>query len=270
VEQRIAGEDLPGRLKDAVATRTGPIRGARTMTAGQNSPLAAVVHTADGRIFVKGLPSGHRKVMTQDREAAVAPLVTVISPALLWHFDEAGWNVLGYQYAPGRHADYSPGSADLGQLVELMTALGSIEVPADPGPFKRAEDRWKSYVDDPGDAAIFAGPTLAHTDWAPDNVLIAPGRAWLIDWAWPTLGAAWIDPACWLLRLMAAGGHTPAAAERHAARLPAFAGADPAHVSLFARASARLWQDIAQASGTVWTRSMAQAAQDWTAHRLAR
>jgi hypothetical protein len=29
-------------------------------------------------------------------------------PALLWHFDDAGWNVLGYQYALGRHADYSP------------------------------------------------------------------------------------------------------------------------------------------------------------------
>jgi hypothetical protein len=240
------------------------------MAAGQNSPLAAVIDTANGRVFVKGLPSAHRKVMTQDREAAVAPLVTAVSPALLWHFDEAGWNVLGYQYAPGRHADYSPGSSDLVQLVQLMTTLGSIEVPADPGPFKRAEDRWKSYVDDPGDAVVFAGTALTYTDWAPDNVLIAPDRAWLIDWAWPTLGAAWLDPACWLLRLMAAGGHTPDQAERQAACLSAFAGADPAHVSLFARASARLWDDIAQESGTAWTRSMAQAAQDWIAYRLRR
>jgi hypothetical protein len=29
-----------------------------------------------------------------------------ISPALLWHFDEAGRNVLGYEFADGRHADY--------------------------------------------------------------------------------------------------------------------------------------------------------------------
>ena len=43
--------------------------------------------------------------VTQAREAAVAPLVRDISPALIWHFDDAGWNVLGYQYAPGRHAD---------------------------------------------------------------------------------------------------------------------------------------------------------------------
>jgi hypothetical protein len=38
-------------------------------------------------------------------------------------------------------------------------------------------------------------------------VPISEHRAWLIDWAWPTLGAAWTDPACWVLRaLMASGG----------------------------------------------------------------
>jgi hypothetical protein len=100
VEQRIPWEDLPTALKQAIEARTGTITAARTMTAGQNSPLAAVVDTATGGVFVKGLPSEHRKVITQDREAAVAALVIAISPALLWHFDEAGWDVLGYQYAP--------------------------------------------------------------------------------------------------------------------------------------------------------------------------
>lgn len=160
----------------------------------------------------------------------MAPLVTAISPALLWHFDEAGWNVLGYQYAPGRHADYRPGSPDLNRVVHLMETLSRIEAPADPDPLKRAEDRWKSYVEDPGDELAFAGTALTHTDWAPDNILIAPDRPWLIDWAWPTLGAAWTDPACWLLRLMAAGGHTPAQAEHQAARLTAFAAANPVHI----------------------------------------
>jgi hypothetical protein len=72
----------------------------------------------------------------------VAPLVQAISPALLWHFDEAGWNVLGYEYAEGRHADYAPGSPDLDRLVQFMDALSQIKVPGDPGPFQRAEDRW--------------------------------------------------------------------------------------------------------------------------------
>jgi hypothetical protein len=267
VEQRIPWEDLPAALKQAIEARTGAIAAGRTMTAGQNSPLAAVVDTAAGRVFVKGLPSEHRRVITQDREAAVAPLVTAISPALLWRFDEAGWNVLGYQYAPGRHANYRPGSPDLDQVVQLIQALSRIAPPADPGPLKRAEDRWKSYVDDPGDELAFAGTALTHTDWAPDNILIAPERPWLIDWAWPTLGAAWIDPACWLLRLMAAGGHTAAQAERQAARLTAFAAADPAHLDRFARASVRMWAEIAHGGGSGWTAKMAQAARAWAAHR---
>jgi hypothetical protein len=208
VEQRIAWGDLPGPLKRAIEDRTGPITGARIATEGQNSPLAAVIDARDGTVFAKGMPSGHRRVITQAREAAVAPLVGAISPALLWHFDEAGWNVLGYQYAPGRHADYSPGSPDLDRLVRLMDRLGAIKVPGDAGLFKRAEDRWRPYLDDQETAAVFAGPVLTHSDWSPDNVLVSEHRAWLIDWAWPTLGAGWTDPACWVLRLMASG-HAP-------------------------------------------------------------
>ena len=173
-------------------TGTGPITAVRIATAGQNSPLAAFIDTNDGRVFAKGRPSDHRRVVTQTREAAIAPFVSDISPALLWHFDEAGWNVLGYQYAPGRHADYTPGSPDLDRLVQLMSALSKIKVPDGHRPFKRADDRWKPYLDDPESAAVFAGPVLTHSDWTPDNVLISAHRAWLIDWAWPTLGAGWI------------------------------------------------------------------------------
>ena len=269
MEQRIAWHDLPGPLKQAIEARTGPITGVRIATAGQNSPLAAIIDTRDGKVFVKGLPSDHRRAITQAREAAVAPLVGAISPALLWRVDEAGWNVLGYEYADGRHADYTPGSADLDRLVELMNVLAAIKVPADPGPLKRAEDRWKPYLDDPETASVFAGPVLTHSDWTPDNVLVSAYRAWLIDWAWPTLGAGWTDPACWVLRLMASGGHTAHEAERQASRLPAFAAADPAHIDLFAAANVRLWTEIAQSSTSAWTTKMAQAARSWWAYRQA-
>jgi hypothetical protein len=269
VEERIAWDALPGPLKQAIEARTGPITDVRIASAGQNSPLAAIIDARDGKVFAKGLPSGHRRVITQDREAAVAPLVPDISPALLWHFDEAGWNVLGYKYAPGRHADYSPGSPDLDLLVQLMEALSAIKVPDNPGLFKRAEDRWKPYLDDPKTAAVFAGPILTHSDWTPDNVLVSERRAWLIDWAWPTLGAAWTDPACWVLRLMASGGHTAHEAEQQASRLPAFQAADPAHIDLFAAANVRLWDEIAQLGSSDWTTKMAQAAKSWTAYRLA-
>ena len=108
------------------------------------------------------MPSNHRRVITQARQAAVAPLVRELSPELMWHFDEAGWNVLGYEHVDGRHADYAPGSPDLDRLVHLMDALRAIKVPDDPGPFKRAEDRWTPYLDDPASASVFAGPVLTH------------------------------------------------------------------------------------------------------------
>ena len=270
MEQRIAWDDLPQSLKQAIEARTGRIADVRVATAGQNSPLAAVIDTGDGKVFVKGMPSDHRRVITQAREAAVASLVIEISPALLWNFDEAGWNVLGYEYVDGRHADYTPGSPDLDRLVHLMDALSAIKVSDDPGPFKRAEDRWKLYVDDPESASAFAGPVLTHSDWTPDNVLVSPHRAWLIDWAWPTLGAPWTDPACWVLRLMASGGHTAPEAEWQASRLPAFQAADPAHIDLFAAANVRLWDEIAHSSASAWTKDMARAAHAWFAYRQSR
>jgi hypothetical protein len=270
VKQRIAWDDLPEPLKQAIEARTGRIADVRVATAGQNSPLAAIIDASDGKVFVKGMPSGHRRVITQARETAVAPLVKEISPALLWYFDEAGWNILGYEYVDGRHADYSPRSPDLDRLVHLMDALSAIKAPDDPGPFKRAEDRWKLYVDDPESASAFAGLALTHSDWTPDNVLVSPHRAWLIDWAWPTLGAAWTDPACWILRLMASGGHTASEAEWQASRVQAFQAADPAHIDLFAAANVRLWDEIAQSSTTAWTKDMARAAHGWLAYRQSR
>jgi hypothetical protein len=73
VEQRIAWDDLPRPLTQAIQARTGPITGVRVAPAGQNSPLAAIIDARDGRVFAKGLPSDHRRVITQAREAAVAP-----------------------------------------------------------------------------------------------------------------------------------------------------------------------------------------------------
>jgi hypothetical protein len=87
-----------------------------------------------------------------------------------------------------------------------------------------------------------------------------------ISRAWPTLGAGWTDPACWVLRLMASG-HTPHEAERQASRLPGFRAADPAHIDLFAAANVRLWAEVAQSSASTWTGEMAQAARSWAAYR---
>lgn len=267
--KRISWEDLPNDLKAAVEKRTGHILDARTVTAGQNSPMAATVTTERGKTFVKGLPCTERRPASQAREIAVAPLVRDFSPHLLWHFDEAGWIVLGYQHVEGRHADYRPGSGDPDALLPLLRALGEIEVPTGPGPFKLAEDRWKEYADDPAELEIFSGTTLQHTDWVPYNVLISPDRPYLVDWAWPTLGAPWMDPACFLIRLMASG-YSAEDAERFAAQVPAFAKAEPAHLDLFACVNVRMWDAIeAQSTGHIssWMRGVVAASREWAKYR---
>lgn len=263
--ERIQWADVDASLKELIAARTGPVLTARAVADGQNSALAAVVETTEGKVFVKGLPSGHRQAQTQNREAAAAPLVRGISPQLLWQFDD-GWNVLGFEYIQGRAADYRPGSPDISLIARLMASLAAVKVPDGHGPVKYADDRWKPYVDDPRDAQVLAGTTLLHTDWMPDNVIISGGRAWLIDWAWATLGAPWIDPACWLLRLIA-HGHTPGKAEAVARQLTAYAAADSAHVNVFARANVKVWSEIEQDNPIPWTQTMAAVARAWAEYR---
>jgi hypothetical protein len=268
--QRISWDDLPAGLAEAIEARTGPILSAYTVVSGHNSPVAATVVTAEGKTFVKGLPNDNHGVKGQLREIAVAPLVSHISPRLLWHFDAAGWTVLGYEHIDGRHADYSPNSPDPDALMPVIEALGQIEV-SEPSPlFKRAEDRWKSHVADAGELEAFRGSTLQHTDWIPQNVLIATARPYLVDWAWPTLGAAWMDPAYMVIRLMASG-HSIKDAEAFASRIPAYAGADPTHLDSFAAANKRMWDEIErQAVGhttTPWMRSVALAAREWADDR---
>jgi hypothetical protein len=68
---------------------------------------------------------------------------------------------------------------------------------------------------------------------------------------------------------MASGRHTASEAEQQAARVPAFASADPSHIDLFAAANVHLWDEIVQQGPATWTKQMAEAAHDWFAYRQA-
>src|SRR5262245_61795767 len=118
--QRTDWEQLTAPVRAAVESRTGSVHSARTAAAGKNSAIAALLGTDDGLVFVKGLRVDDPRAACQGREAAVSRYVTALSPELLWRTETDGWDLLGFRAAPGRHADYAPGSPDVPKVVDAM------------------------------------------------------------------------------------------------------------------------------------------------------
>jgi hypothetical protein len=263
--EHTAWEALDERVRRAVTRRTGIVTSARTATAGFQSDIAVLLGTETGAVFLKGIRSDHPGAIRQHREAMINPVVRPVAPRLLWQAQAAGWDLLAFEAVQdARHADYRPGTSDLPRVVEVMNQLGRIRCPD--LPVKHAPQRWAAYLDDPAQARFLDGDRLLHTDFNPLNILITPGRTWIIDWAWPTRGAGFIDPACFAIRLIASG-HTPAAAEQWASQCDGWDTADVRSVDAFAAASARLFREIAASDPSSWKLDLASAATAWDEHR---
>ncbi len=226
--------DLPASTRRAVEQHTGPVHAAVTVPSGLNSAFAARLDTERGAVFVKGLRSDYPRRWTQDMEAMINAHVSHVAPRMLWRV-QGDWDLLGVEFADGRHPSYRPGSPDLSAIIRTITRLGAACCPN--LPVKRVEQRWREYIRDPADLALLEGDRLLRTDYNPLNVLITGDRALLLDWARHTKGAGWMDPACLIQRLIAAG-HTPHAAETAIADCPAWQAAPPDGIAAFARACA--------------------------------
>lgn len=85
--------------------------------------------------------------------------------------------------------------------------------------------------------------------------MLVDDRAHIIDWAWPTRGAAWIDPAILILRLLEAG-HTLVEADAFAQRFPSWRTAPAEAKEAFAAANAAVWEEIARADSASWEAAM--------------
>lgn len=256
-------DELPDAVRSALESVTGPVRKVEPISAGLNCGIAALLHTPTRTVFIEGLRSDHPRIATQRREVEINPHVAPIAPRLLWQIDTDGWTVLGFEYLDGRHANLSPGSADLPKLADTLRRLGQIRCPD--LPLTRLEDRWAGLVNDSA-LQLLAGDSLLHTDLNPHNILIGD-IAHIVDWAWPTIGAAWVDPACAALWLIAEG-HTPAAAETWAAQIPSWATASRPGIDAFTTASCRLWEQIAHDDPQPWKQRLHAAAQAWAEHRM--
>ncbi|MFL6073121.1 MAG: hypothetical protein ACJ73S_06950 [Mycobacteriales bacterium] len=266
---RLDWSDLPRGVKDAIQGAVqewaGPLLAAETAAEGKNSEIALILTTRTGKVFVKGRHRDHPGVVSQQREASINPHVRHVSPRLLWQADVDGWNLLAFEFLAGRHADYTPGSPDLPAVVDVIDRLARTPCPAEV-PLKRAEQRWGPYVPAPSLVEHLAGEHLLHTDLNPLNVLIRDHGAQLIDWAWPTRGPAWIDPAVLVIRLITAG-HTPAQAEEWAARTAAWSTAPQRAIDTFAAANAALWAEIAADDPQPFKHQVATSTAAWWSYR---
>lgn len=259
--------DLPPEALDAITAHAGPIRSIEPAPAGNHADIAATVHAAGNRLFVK---AARKTTPDQDGpevrslrwEAAINPHVTEYAPRLHWTVEAGGWLVLAFEHVQARHAAYTPGSPDLDTLTKIIDSLQTHPLPAVLNR-KRVERRWEMM----GEVTPLAGDTLLHADLNPANVLLGEdGTAHVVDWTFAGRGAAFLEMALlvpWLLQ----AGHSPAEAERWAARFPAWTSADPSAIDLFARVFADKWQTNITGNPADWALAHAAAAQRWALYR---
>jgi hypothetical protein len=265
VATRTSWRDLPEQVRAAVEAHAGTVHRVDTISSGLNTSFTARLHTTTGVTFAKGVPSD--RAAAQRREAEINPHVQPFAPRLLWQVDTQGWDVLGFEHLNGRAADLSPGSADLTGLADVLSQLAKLATPSNA--CKRIEDRWADAAQRAGvDTELLAGDHLLHTDLNPHNVLVTDTGTRIVDWSWPTLGAAWIDTACAALWLIAEG-HTPADAESWASRLAVWTEATPEALDVFTKTNAALWSQIAVAEPRSWKQRLHEAATGWATYRAA-
>jgi hypothetical protein len=205
VNPRLSWNDLPAGLRGRIEAAGGSFVRAEQLGARHNCLVGMILHTTAGIWFLKGVPADHaRSVWTQSNEAAINAHVRPVTAPLAFRVQAEGWDVLGFECLTGyRHADLAPGSPDLPDIAAALHALSVLPPPEDIS-LRRIEDRWRDYAGD--HVILLAGSAIAHTDLHRHNIMIG-GGAKLVDWAWPTLAAPWVDTACLGLQLIHAGHH---------------------------------------------------------------
>lgn len=261
--------DLPEDLRNQIAAKTGPIDRIEPAPTGNHADIASTLHTAAGRVFVKAA----RKLDDQDgpevtslrREAAVNPAVPEFAPRLRWQIETGEWLVLGFEHVQGRPADFSAGSPDLETLAKTIHAVHQAPCP---DAAMAAERRWQRYVDDP--TPLAAGGVLLHTDLNQDNFIITTdGTAYVVDWAFVTRGAPWLELMLlipWLLK----AGHRPRAVEEWVAQFPAWTETEPTDIDMFTTGFARQWRTASQRRQDAWIARHADLTARWADYRLRR
>lgn len=235
---RVDWAGLPTEVRAAALERTGRVEGVVDVPHGITCRFAAVLESAGGRVFIKGVPVDDAWGRAgQAREAEVNAAVTAVSPRLLWRVEAGGWDLVAFEAVEARHADLSPGSPDLPLVAAALEEAQGLRAPAG-AELPQFVDRELGGAVSAAERELLLGDALLHTDTNPHNLLVGADRAYLVDWALPAVGPAWVDVAEAAGRLMDAGC-SAGEARAWAAQFASWAGADPAAVEVFVRGTCR-------------------------------
>lgn len=295
---RRSWEELPTALRHAVETERGPVLRAEAPSAGRNSTFAAFLHTADGTVFVKGVPDYDRLVTVHEHEIQINTRLRDAvhdAPCLLWTVHTEGWLLAGYETVPGEHADFTPGSPDVPAVIDALSRLAQQLTPSpapDVAPLSKryarlagwqwladnhaAElDAWeKQHLDllihfDDEVPSILPGYSLVHGDIHQLNLLVHGDQVRLIDWAWSRTGPPWVDAALLVPRLIA-DEREPAEAEHLVSGTWGMqhASATADAITAFAATIYGQWRRLAVEYPSPHREAAVRGARRWIQHRL--
>ncbi|MFI6273419.1 phosphotransferase [Micromonospora zamorensis] len=110
------------------------------------------------------------------------------------------------------------------------------------------------------------GGTLIHSDLNPANLIVTPLGLRIVDWAWATKAAAWVELAL-LVPWLIGSGHSAEQAEEWIAQLPAWTAIDRQVLDDFASKNATKWAAKSRQNTERWVRDLAMWTGAWADHR---
>jgi Aminoglycoside/hydroxyurea antibiotic resistance kinase len=290
----VTWDDLPDSVRATVQQHFGPAVEAIEIAAGQSSDLSTVLRNHSGQpVFLKGVRGRSRRMRWLRNEITVGALAQGIAPEVLFHADvedEDGvdWLVVAFEHVSGRAASLAPDSPDLPLVASVVEKISAVSAPE----LRPLRDRWddtdwwdKLAAEAPDVVQgwdvdemtrwsasvpeLVNGDRLLHTDLHGEQFLLgAEGSIHVIDWGLPGSGAAWVDTAFLVLRLIGAGHH-PEQAEAWARGLECFSRVDNETLTAFAVYVAGLWGYWAATDTERGANHRARLARDYAAWRLA-
>lgn len=226
---------------------------------GDHAEIAAAVTGPHGQVFVKAASTdlGVRSLRFELAANEAVARVLRYPPRVEWALEADGWLVVATEHLDGPHPDLSPGSPDLDLLARALAELQ--ETPAPDGQWYSPRGRLGFF--DP----VMDGAMLVHSDINPANLIVTAHGLRIVDWAYTTRAASWVELAL-LVQWLIGAGHTADQAERWLAQLPAWP-TDRTTLDDFASKNATKWAGKARHSTDTWVHDLAAWTGQWAAYR---